>query len=182
MRAGREKCILCPEKAGVRLIRGHRMRPTGQKRILCPQSFGGGARRRSGPVQAGAGRCRPVQAGVFSNGEDLFMTVTLSSNGAIFMPDNPSIRFRNFEGTQLVLQGTSIGRTAPLISDQANTTQYVAAQFLVLPGQIDFFRSGIQSIQITTAPKVHEISFRKDRIGLKLYKDLLRQSQNPEME
>ena len=110
------------------------------------------------------------------------MTVTLSSNGAIFMPDNPSIRFRNFEGTQLVLQGTSIGRTAPLISDQANTTQYVAAQFLVLPGQIDFFRSGIQSIQITTAPKVHEVSFRKDRIGLKLYKELLRQSQNPEME
>ena len=93
------------------------------------------------------------------------------------MPDNPSIRFRNFEGTQLVLQGTSIGHTAPLISDQANTTQYVAAQFLVLPGQIDFFRSGIQSIQITT-----EVSFRKDRIGLKLYKELLRQSQNPEME
>lgn len=176
MRAGREKCILCPEKAGVRLIRGHRMRPTGQKRILCPQSFGGGARRRSGP---GAGE---AQYGVFSNGEDLFMTVTLSSNGAIFMPDNPSIRFRNFEGTQLVLQGTSIGHTAPLISDQANTTQYVAAQFLVLPGQIDFFRSGIQSIQITTAPKVHEVSFRKDRIGLKLYKEFLRQSQNPEMK
>ena len=129
-----------------------------------------------------AKRAGEAQYGVFSNGEDLFMTVTLSSNGAIFMPDNPSIRFRNFEGTQLVLQGTSIGRTAPLISDQANTTQYVAAQFLVLPGQIDFFRSGIQSIQITTAPKVHEVSFRKDRIGLKLYKELLRQSQNTEMK
>ncbi len=123
-----------------------------------------------------------AQYGVFSNGEDLFMTVTLSSNGAIFMPDNPSIRFRNFEGTQLVLQGTSIGRTAPLISDQANTTHYVAAQFLVLPGQIDFFRSGIQSIQITTAPKVHEVSFRKDKIGLKLYKEFLRQSQNTKMK
>jgi hypothetical protein len=58
----------------------------------------------------------------------------------------------------------------------------VAAQFLVLPGQIDFFCSGIQSIQITTAPKVHEVSFRKDRIGLKLYKEFLRQSQNTEMK
>ncbi len=110
---------------------------------------------------------------VFSDGRDSFISVSLSSDGPIFLSVNPTISFQNFEGERLVLNGISLGNTTPVIVSD-NTTNYVAAQFRVAPEQIDFFRSGIRSVQITTIPIVHEVTFKKDRIGRKLYQELLR--------
>lgn len=112
---------------------------------------------------------------VFSDGRDSYISVTLSSDGPIYLSAHPTIFFQNFEGEQLVLKGISLGNTAPVIFSD-NTTNYVAAQFRVASEQIAFFQSGIRSVQITTIPIVHEVSFKKDRIGRKLYQELLRRS------
>lgn len=113
---------------------------------------------------------------VYSAGENLFLTVTLSSDGPIFLSESPSISFLNFDGERLALTGVSIGASASVIS--YDETKYVAAQFRVLPNQIIFFKSGIRNVQITTAPILHNVYFRKDRIGKLIYHELLNELQS----
>lgn len=120
--------------------------------------------------RAGNGMARYT---VFSDEKDLFLAVTISSDEVIFFAEEPAMTFQNFNGTTLTLKGSSLGNTGLFLTNAEPSTNYASAQFKVKPDQVDFFQNGIRSVRITTVPNIHERSFRRDKIGRKLYKELL---------
>ena len=50
-----------------------------------------------------------------------------------------------------------------------------AAQFVVTPQQFELLKSGVKKIRLSTTPIEHERTFKKDRIGKKLYEFYIEQ-------
>jgi len=108
----------------------------------------------------------------------LYIVVMVKSDRLVF-GENPTMMLKNFEGEVLKLEGTSL---------QAQTeTSGVLIGYMVLPiselkamaqfpvdlADVDFFKSGIAKVRLSTVPIVHEKSFSSDRIGKYLYSELL---------
>ena len=108
----------------------------------------------------------------------LFIVVTVKSDRLVFS-DAPTMMLKNFEGEVLKLEGTNLqSRTETsgvLIGSMVLPVSELnaLAQFPVTPGEIDFFKSGIAKVRLSTIPIVHEKTFSGDKIGRYLYSELL---------
>jgi hypothetical protein len=108
----------------------------------------------------------------------LYIFVTVKSDRLIFN-DTPSLMLKNFEGGVLTLEGVNLqSRTETsgmVISNVFVPISEVKAmaQFPVDATDIDFFKSGISKVRLSTVPIVHEKSFSSDKIGKYLYTGLL---------
>ena len=107
----------------------------------------------------------------------LYIVVSVKSDRLVFN-DFPTLMLRNFDDIVLKLDGTNL-QSRTETSGMLISNVYVPiselnamAQFPVSSTDIDFFKSGIAKVRLSTVPIVHEKSFSQDIIGKYLYKTL----------
>ena len=121
--------------------------------------------------------CEVSYSAVQQDGQ-LYIVVTVKSDRLVFN-DTPTLMLRNFEDKVLKLDGTNLqARTET--SGMLISNVYVPiselnamAQFPVDIADVNFFKSGIAKVRLTTVPIVHERAFSRDLIGKYLYTELL---------
>ena len=84
----------------------------------------------------------------------------------------PTMKIRTFTGKYLELRGTVIGNG----SQSASST----AQFRITPQQFEILNEGVAKIRLSMTPMNHERTFKKDKIGKKLYQFYLNEKQKDE--
>ncbi|MDE6001962.1 MAG: hypothetical protein K2G76_00475, partial [Prevotella sp.] len=67
----------------------------------------------------------------------------------------------------------SVGRVEENVI-QPETYVYSTAQFRITPEQFELIKNGIAKVRLSTIPVEHERTFRKDKIGRKLYQFYLK--------
>ena len=91
-----------------------------------------------------------------------------------FLSD-PTMKIRTFSGKYLELKGTVIGngsQSAGIISGNMVlpiTEISSTAQFEITPQQFEILNEGVAKIRLSMTPMNHERTFKKDKIGKKLY-------------
>ncbi len=96
---------------------------------------------------------------------------------------NPTMKIRTFTGKVLELQGTVLGngrQTTGIISGNIVipvTEIHSTAQFWITPEQFEILNDGIEKIRLIMTPMNHERTFKKDKIGKKLYQFFLKEKQ-----
>lgn len=114
-------------------------------------------------------------------GDERFIVAQLTSDRFVFA-DSPLLKIRTFDGNVMVLNGVALAsRTehGAVISGSVivpYTSLNAMAQFKIEDTQIEELTKGIQKIQLSTLPIVHEKKFRRDKIGKKLYELLMKAS------
>ena len=104
-----------------------------------------------------------------------YIIATVKSARLTFLHESV-LMIRTFNDDVIKITGVNIG-------DGSKTTGICAgnvivpvteirstAQFPVTPEQFEMIKSGVAKIRLSTTPIVHEKSFKKDKIGAKLYK------------
>ena len=113
------------------------------------------------------------------------IVATVRSDGMTFLPD-PTMKIRTFTGKYLELRGTVIGngsQSAGIISGNIVipvTEISSTAQFIITPQQLEVLSEGVAKIRLSMTPMNHERTFKKDKIGKKLYKSYLNKKQEDE--
>ena len=111
----------------------------------------------------------------------LQIIVTVKSDRLVF-GDNPTMMLKNFNGEVLKLGGTNLQSRTETGGIPVNnviipvTILNALAQFPVSNEEVEFFKSGIAKVRLSTVPIVHEKNFSKDVIGSYLYKALTKAS------
>ena len=108
----------------------------------------------------------------------LLIVVTVKSDRLVFS-DAPTMMLKNFDGEVIKLEGTNLQSqtktSGVLIGSMVLPVSELnaIAQFPVAPEEIEFFKSGIAKVRLSTVPIVHEKTFSNDKIGRYLYSELL---------
>lgn len=103
-----------------------------------------------------------------------YIVVSIKSDRFQFLKET-TMMLRNFNDEVLKLEGKHIGdgsETGGIVAGNMVipvTELSTTAQFPITPEQMEFFSNGIAKIRITAIPMNHERTFKKDKIGKKLY-------------
>lgn len=91
----------------------------------------------------------------------------------------PEMKIKTFNDDTITLKGVNIGRGQGYVGTVAPGIMiYEAssiAQFPVTPQQFELIKDGVAKIRISMTPTDHEKTFKKDKIGKKLYQLFLEQ-------
>lgn len=118
-----------------------------------------------------------VRYNVAKQDSSYYIIVTIQSERIQFLNVNTML-IRNFKDEILKLEGLHVGdgsETAGIVAGNLVlpvTEVSTTAMFPISPAQIEFLNSGIAKIRISAIPMNHERTFKKDKIGKKLYKYL----------
>lgn len=110
---------------------------------------------------------------------------TVHSDRMNFLAE-PTMKIRTFTGKYLELQGTVIGngsQSAGVISGNIVipiTEISSTAQFRITTQQFEILNEGVAKIRLSMTPMNHERTFKKDKIGKKLYQFYLKEKQKDE--
>lgn len=102
------------------------------------------------------------------------IVATVRSDRMNFLSE-PTMKIRTFSGNYLELKGTVIGngsQSAGIISGNVVipvTEISSTAQFQITPQQFEILNEGVDKINLSMTPMNHERTFKKDKIGKKLY-------------
>lgn len=113
------------------------------------------------------------------------IVATVRSDRMNFLSE-PTMKIRTFSGKYLELKGTVIGngsQSAGFISGNIviPVTQISStAQFRITPQQFEILNEGVAKIRLSMTPMNHERTFKKDKIGKKLYQFYQREKQKDE--
>lgn len=113
------------------------------------------------------------------------IVATVRSDRMNFLSE-PTMKIRTFSGKYLELKGTVIGngsQSAGIISGNIviPVTQISStAQFRITPQQFEILNEGVAKIRLSMTPMNHERTFKKDKIGKKLYQFYQREKQKDE--
>ena len=112
--------------------------------------------------------CLVVQIGVVVNG---------SWDGSTFFPE-PILKIRTFNQEVVTLKGTIVQPKTSYesivgVDSKRKTLAYSMATFPVTAEDMEKIGHGISKLRLTTMPVNHEQSFKKDKLGLKLYQAYL---------
>ena len=91
----------------------------------------------------------------------------------------PTMKIRTFTGKYLELRGTVIGVISGNIVIPI-TEISSTAQFRITPQQFEILNEGVAKIRLSMTPMNHERTFKKDKIGKKLYQFYLNEKQKDE--
>ena len=83
----------------------------------------------------------------------------------------PTMKIRTFTGKYLELRGTIVIPITEISS---------TAQFRITPQQFEILNEGVAKIRLSMTPMNHERTFKKDKIGKKLYQFYLNEKQKDE--
>ena len=121
-----------------------------------------------------------VQYSVVKQDSLYYIIVAVRSEKLCFMKD-PVMLLKTFDGEVLTLHGSHLGEgTESLGMVLGNmvlplTEITSTAQFDVTPEQLEKLGKGVSKVRLSTVPKKHEKTFRKDKIGKKLYLSFMQQ-------
>ena len=134
------------------------------------------------------GEVHQVQYSIAKMDSVYYLIVTVHSSKMYFLT-NPIMKVRTFNDEVFTLNGVNVrdnSQTAAYISGtngNSNTATYIpgrtvypitristTAQFRITPEQLDKMGNGIAKIRLSMTPMNHERTFKKDKIGKKLYK------------
>ncbi len=113
------------------------------------------------------------------------IVATVRSDRMNFLAE-PTMKIRTFTGKYLELQGSVIGngsKSAGVISGNIviPITEIIStAQFRITPQQFEVLNEGVAKIRLSMTPMNHERTFKKDKIGKKLYQFYLKEKQKNE--
>ena len=111
--------------------------------------------------------------------------VTVCSDRMYFLT-GPTMKIRTFTDKYLELRGTVVGngsQSAGVISGNIVipvTAISSTAQFRITPQQFGILNEGVAKIRLSMTPMNHERTFKKDKIGKKLYQFYLKEKQKDE--
>ena len=113
------------------------------------------------------------------------IVATVRSDRMNFLSE-PTMKIRTFSGKYLELKGTVIGngsQSAGIISGNVVipvTEISSTAQFWITPQQFEILNEGVAKIRLSMTPMNHERTFKKDKIGNKLYQYYQHEKQKDE--
>lgn len=113
------------------------------------------------------------------------IVATVRSDRMTFLSE-PTMKIRTFSGKYLELEGTVIGngsQSAGIISGNVVipvTEISSTAQFRITPQQFEILNEGVAKIRLSMTPMNHERTFKKDKIGKKLYQFYQKEKQKDE--
>ena len=113
------------------------------------------------------------------------IVATVRSDRMNFLSE-PTMKIRTFSGKYLELKGTVIGngsQSAGIISGNVVipvTEISSTAQFWITPQQFEILNDGVAKTRLSMTPMNHERTFKKDKIGKKLYQFYQREKQKDE--
>ena len=113
------------------------------------------------------------------------IVATVRSDRLNFLSE-PTMKIRTFSGKYLELKGTVIGngsQSAGIISGNVVipvTEISSTAQFWITPQQFEILNEGVAKIRLSMTPMNHERTFKKDKIGNKLYQFYQHEKQKDE--
>lgn len=117
---------------------------------------------------------------VSKQGDKYSIVATVRSDRMVFL-GQPTMKVRTFNDTLLELSGVVIGggsESAGIVSGnivipvtEINST----AQFSITPEQFEILKEGVAKIRLSMTPMNHERTFKKDKIGKKLYQFFLKE-------
>ena len=113
------------------------------------------------------------------------IVATVRSDRMNFLSE-PTMKIRTFSGKYLELKGTVIGngsQSAGIISGNVVipvTEISSTAQFRITPQQFEILNEGVAKIRLSMTPMNHERTFKKDKIGKKLYLSYQKEKQKDE--
>ena len=113
------------------------------------------------------------------------IVATVRSDRMSFLSE-PTMKIRTFSGKYLELKGTVIGngsQSAGIISGNVVipvTEISSTAQFRITPQQFEILNEGVAKIRLSMTPMNHERTFKKDKIGKKLYLSYQKEKQKDE--
>lgn len=108
-----------------------------------------------------------------------YIIVTVKSDRLNFLKES-TFRLKTFDGDVIKLEGEVIGSSsgiAGIISGSIVvpvTEISSTAQFKITPEQFELLNKGISKVRLSTTPIEHERTFKKDKIGKKLYQFYLK--------
>jgi len=117
---------------------------------------------------------------VAKQGTEYSIVATVRSDRMAFL-SNPTMKIKTFTGEYLKLKGTVIGngsQSAGIISGNIVlpvTEISSTAQFRITPQQFEILNEGVAKIRLSMTPMNHERTFKKDKIGKKLYQFYLKE-------
>ena len=113
------------------------------------------------------------------------IVATVRSDRMNFLSE-PTMKIRTFSGKYLELKGTVIGngsQSSGIISGNVviPVTEIIStAQFWITPQQFEILNEGVAKIRLSMTPMNHERTFKKDKIGKKLYQFYQQEKQKDE--
>lgn len=117
---------------------------------------------------------------VSKQGDSYSIVATVRSDRMVFL-GNPTMKVRTFNDTLLELPGVVIGggsESAGIVSGNIVipvTEIKSTAQFSITPEQFEILKEGVAKIRLSMTPMNHERTFKKDKIGKKLYQFFLKE-------
>ena len=108
-----------------------------------------------------------------------YIIATVRSDRMTFLSE-PTMKVRTFNDEVITLKGVAIGngsQSAGIVSGNIVipvTEISSTAQFKVTPEQFERIKSGIAKVRLDMTPMNHERTFKKDKIGKKLYQFYLK--------
>ena len=112
--------------------------------------------------------------GITKKDSTYILTSSVKSLGLTLLKE-PAILIKTFKNNIITLNGELINNNSSsvgimfdnfIIPIIENTT---IAQFKIKEEYLELFKEGVAKIRITTIPSTHERTFKKDKIGMKLY-------------
>ena len=100
-----------------------------------------------------------------------YIIATVKSDRLTFLKESTML-IKNFDGEVIKLQGSLISNgseSAGVLIGNIVTEISSMAQFKITPEQFEKIKDGIAKVRLSTIPIEHERTFRKDKIGKKLY-------------
>lgn len=135
-------------------------------------------------AQVNYGGSNNVKIDLSTENDSTFLTLMLTSE-RLKMTDSPKLLLRLMDDGVISLDGYMLGSTSK--SGGAVMIGYVAvainyyiteAKFPLSREQAESLSKGVKKLRLNTSPKFHEMKWRKDKIGKKLYKKYKESSSN----
>ena len=108
-----------------------------------------------------------------------YIVATATSDKMRFLSE-PTMKVRTFNDEVITLSGVLLGndsKTAGFLYGNfviPITEKSSTAQFKITPQQFEALKNGVSKIRLSMSPMNHERTFKKDKIGGKLYKFYLK--------
>ena len=116
-----------------------------------------------------------VKINVSTENDSIFLSLIMTS-ASQKMTDDPKLLLRLMDDTVISLDGRLLGSTsrtdgAYMIGNVAVASNHfiTEAKFPITKEQMEQFAKGIKKLRLNTSPKFHEKSWRRDKIGRKLF-------------
>lgn len=121
-----------------------------------------------------------VEYNVTEQRDTFYIVSTVSSDRLTFL-SNPTMKIRTFGGKYLELEGTLVGnvsKTKNVVANNEVSQQTVirqeteiesTAKFRVTAEEFESIREGVAKVRLSMTPMNHDRTFKRDRIGQRLY-------------